>query len=59
MLVTLNTSDNLMLADTSSKGNINKVLFLVKGLQHCEPINGNLLLRLVEKIDINSNTVSR
>lgn len=59
MLVTLNTSDNLMLADTSSKDTINKVLFLVKGLQHCEPINGILLLRLVEKIDINSNTVSR
>lgn len=59
MLVTLNTSDNLMLADTLSKDTINKVLFLVKGLQHCEPINGNLLLRLVEKIDINSNTVSR
>ena len=48
-----------MLADTLSKDTINKVLFLVKGLQHCEPINGNLLLRLVEKIDINSNTVSR
>lgn len=59
MLVTLNTSDNLMLADTLSKDTINKVLFLVKGLQHCEPINGNLLSRVIGKIILNSNTVSR
>lgn len=59
MLVTLNTSDNLMLADTLSKDTINKVLFLVKGLQHCKPINRILLFRIIEKIIINSNTVSR
>lgn len=48
----------LMLADTSSKDTVNKVLFLVKGLKHCEPINGNLLFRIIEIIT-NSNTVLR
>ena len=59
MLVTFNTSDNLMLADTSSKDTVNKIKFLSKGLKNCEPISGNLLYRIIEKIDINSNTVSR
>ena len=51
----VNTS-NTALKD-KSKGTLNKIIFLAKGLQHCEPINGNLLLKIVEKIDVNSNTV--
>jgi hypothetical protein len=47
----------IMLADTLGKDTLNKIMFLLKGLQYCEPISGNLLLRIVEKIDINSNTV--
>lgn len=46
-----------MLTDTLSKDTLNKIIFLLKGLQHCEPISGNLLFKIVEKIDINSNTV--
>lgn len=50
-----NTS-NTALKD-QSKDTLNKIIFLLKGLQHCKPISGNLLFRIVEKIDVNSNTV--
>lgn len=52
----VNTSDTAL--KDRSKDTLNKIIFLLKGLQHCEPISGNLLFRIVGKIDINSNTVS-
>jgi hypothetical protein len=58
MLDTFNTSDNLML-NCQGEDTINKIKFLSKGLQYCKPINGNLIFRIIEKIILNSNTVSR
>lgn len=57
MLVTLNTSDNLLL-NSQCEDTLNKIKFLSKGLKNCEPISGNLLFRIIEKIENNSNTVS-
>lgn len=57
MLVTLNTSVNL-LPDNQGKDTINRITSLLKGLKPCEPIQGGLLIRMIEII-INSNTVSR
>ena len=50
-----NTS-NTALKD-QSKITLNKVKSLIDGLKLCKPITGDLLIRLIEKIDINSNTV--
>lgn len=58
MIDTFNTSDNL-LPNSQCEDTLNKIKFLSKGLKNCEPISGNLLFRIIEKIDINSNTVSR
>lgn len=51
-----NTSKNLML-NCHCKDTLNEIKFLSKGLKHCEPISGNLLVRMIEIIT-NSNTVS-
>ena len=58
MLETFNTSDNLML-NCQGEDTINKIKFLSKGLKGCYPITGNLLFRLVELIELKSNTLSR
>lgn len=50
-----NTS-NTALKD-QSKITLNKVKSLIDGLKLCKPITGDLLIRLIEKININSNTV--
>lgn len=33
--------------------------FLLKGLKNCEPITGNLLIRIIERLDIHSNSLLR
>ena len=58
MLDTFNTSDNLTL-NKHSEDTLNQIKILSKGLKGCFPISGNLLFRLIEMIEIKSNTVSR
>ena len=53
----LNTSDTAL--QDKSKDTLNKINFLVKGLKLCDSITGNLLNKLIDKIDVNSNTVLR
>jgi hypothetical protein len=53
----LNTSDTAL--QDQSKDTLNKIKILSKGLKGCYPISGNLLFRLVEVIEIKSNTLSR
>lgn len=38
---------------------LNKLNFLLKGLKFCKPITGSFLVRIIEKVDINSNTLER
>ena len=57
----LNTSDTALKDQNEDKlNNYQKRLnSLVKALKLCKPITGNLLIRIIEKLDINSNTVLR
>jgi hypothetical protein len=52
-----NTS-NTALKD-QSKITLNKLKSLIAALKLCEPITGNLLIRIIDRLDINSNTVLR
>lgn len=52
-----NTS-NTALKD-QSKITLNKLKSLIDALKLCEPITGNLLIRIIDRLDINSNTVLR
>jgi hypothetical protein len=45
--------------DNEHKDTLNSIKILSKGLKGCYPISGNLLSRLIEVIEIKSNTVSR
>jgi hypothetical protein len=38
---------------------LNKLNFLSKGLKFCKPITGNLLSKIIERLNINSNTLLR
>lgn len=62
MLATLNTSNNLM-PDNQGKDTFNNyrrhLNFLLKALKNCKPITGNLLIRIIERLDINSNSLLR
>ena len=55
----LNTSDTAL--KDQSKDTFNNyrrhLNFLLKALKNCEPITGNLLIRIVERLDINSNSL--
>lgn len=46
------------MSDNQGKDIIIRITSLLKGLKPCEPIQGGLLVRMIEII-INSNTVSR
>lgn len=52
-----NTSDTAL--QNQSKNTLNQIKILSKGLKGCFPISGNLLSRLIEIIEIKSNTVPR
>jgi hypothetical protein len=52
-----NTS-NTALKD-QSKITLNKLKFLIDALKLCEPITGDLLIRIIGKILCNTKTVSR
>ena len=43
----------------NSKDTLNKLNFLLKAVKLCEPITGDLLIRIIEKLLNNANTVSR
>jgi hypothetical protein len=58
MLNTFNTSDNLAL-NSQREDTLNKINYLIKALKLCKQIQGNLLIKLIDKIKINSNTLSR
>lgn len=53
----LTTSDTAL--KDQSKDILYRLNFLLKGLKLCEPITGNLLIRIIDRLNINSNTVSR
>ena len=57
----LNTSDTALINQNEDKLNNyqRQVNSLVKALKLCHPITGTLLFRIIEKIDINYETVSR
>ena len=53
----LNTSDTAL--KDQSKITLNKVKSLIDGLKLCKPITGNLLIKIIERLDINSNSLLR
>ena len=57
----LNTSDTALKDQSEDKlNNYHKQLnSLVKALKLCKPITGTLLIRIIEKLDINSKTLLR
>jgi hypothetical protein len=57
----LNTSDTALKGQSKDTFNNyrRRLNFLLKALKNCEPITGNLLIRIVERLDINSNSLLR
>lgn len=49
----------LILKVYNKKDILNKLNFLSKGLKFCKPITGNLLSKIIERLNINSNTLLR
>jgi hypothetical protein len=57
----MNTSDTA-LKDQSKDKLIcyqRQLNFLLKGLKFCKPITVNLLIKIIERLDINSNSLLR
>jgi hypothetical protein len=57
----LNTSDSAL--KDQSKDTFNNyrrhLNFLLNALKNCEPITGNLLIKIIDRLEINSNSLLR